>query len=153
MSKDELLTEVLAAHADHLNQGGENTATYLAMFPQYEETLIPLFTLATQLKAMLVPVEPPLAFREELHSELLGTAADSLPISPWRARLSFRPRLPERLLDLPIYFRLPGPPDRQTLMRAAAGGAAGLAAAGVAAYVLHSRWGVRDELEEEIERH
>lgn len=136
--KDELLIEVLAAHADHLNEGGDHTQTYLAMFPEDRETLAPLLELATQLKAVLAPARMPPSFRAQLHVALIQ-AADSLPAPPfWRLRLALPPRLPERISDLPVFTRLPGPPGRQVLVRAAAGGA-GLAAAGVAAYVLHER--------------
>ncbi|MFQ5857568.1 MAG: hypothetical protein ACE5LU_18335 [Anaerolineae bacterium] len=144
--RDELLMEVLAAHADHLNEEGDHTQAYLDMFPEDRQTLAPLFALAKQLKMILAPVEMSLAFRAELHTGLLQTAEESLPASAWRSRFIFRPRLPERLLDLPVFMRLPSPPNRQVLVRAAAGGA-GLAAAGVAAYVLHSKRGIREELE------
>lgn len=136
---EELLIEILAAHADHLNAEGDNTETYLDVFPEDREALVPFFNLATQLKATLAPVETPPAFREQLYAALLEAAEESLPVSSWRSRLTFQSRLPERLFDLPVFVRLPGSPDRQVLKRAAAGGA-GLAAAGVAAYVLHNRF-------------
>lgn len=137
--KEELLVEVLAAHADHLNEQEDHTQTYLEMFPEDRETLLPLFRLAHELKLTLIPVEAPPAFREHLYVDLIETADNLLPISVWRSRLTLRPRLPERLLELPVLMRLPSPPGRQVLVRAAAGGA-GLAAAGVAAYVLHDRF-------------
>ncbi|MBS1254028.1 MAG: hypothetical protein MAG451_03084 [Anaerolineales bacterium] len=136
---DELLLEVLAAHADHLNEAEDHTQIYLDMFPENRETLLPLFELACELEVILAPVEAPPAFRDQLHIALAQTAAGLLPISDWRTRLSIRPRLPERLLELPVFMRLPTTPDRQVLVRAAAGGA-GLAAAGVAAYVIHDRF-------------
>jgi len=145
--RDELLIEVLAAHADHLNEGGDNTLTYLAMFPEDRETLAPLLELATLLKLALSPVEVSPGFRARLRAELVQTADGLLPVSAWRSRLSFPPRLPERIFEMPVFMRLPGPPDRQILVRAAAGGA-GLAAAGVAAYVLHERFFEKGGLEE-----
>lgn len=138
--KEELLIEVLVAHADHLNaDGDDSTDTYLAMFPEDRETLAPLLELATQLRLVLAPVEMPPAFRKQLHAALVQTADEFLPASARRSRFSIRSRLPERLTELPVFMRLPSPPDRQILVRAAAGGA-GLAAAGVAAYMLHDRF-------------
>lgn len=137
--RDELLIELLAAHADHLNEGGNHTQTYLAMFPEDQDTLAPLLELATQLKMILAPVKMPPAFRAQLQTALVQAADGLSPAAAWRSRLVFPPRLPVRLLDLPVFTRLPGPPDRQVWVRAAAGGA-GLAAAGVAAYVLHERF-------------
>ena len=145
--RDELLIEVLAAHADHLNEGGDHTPTYLAMFPEDQETLAPLLELATQVKLALAPVRMSPAFRVQLHAALVRAANELSPASAWRLRLAFPPRLPERILDLPVFMRLPGPPGRQVLVRAAAGGA-GLAAAGVAAYVLHERFFDKGNLEE-----
>lgn len=136
---NELLIEVLAAHADHLNEEKDHTQTYLDMFPEDRESLLPLLRLAHDLKAILAPIEAPPAFREQLQISLMQRAEELLPISVWRSRLTMRPRLPERLPDLPAFTRLPSAPDRQVLVRAAAGGA-GLAAAGVAAYVLHERF-------------
>ncbi|MFQ5594319.1 MAG: hypothetical protein ACE5HA_09240 [Anaerolineae bacterium] len=145
--RDELLIEVLAAHADHLNEGGDHTPTYLAMFPEDRGTLEPLLELATLLKWALTPVQVPSAFRVQLRTELVQAADALLSASAWRSRLIFPPRLPERILDLPVSMRLPGTPDRQVLVKAAAGGA-GLAAAGVAAYMLHERFFEKGNLEE-----
>ncbi|RME44860.1 MAG: hypothetical protein D6791_12165 [Chloroflexi bacterium] len=136
--KEELLIEVLAAHADHLNTGGDHTQAYLAMFPEDRETLAPLLELATQVKMVLAPVEIPPRFRAQLRSALVQAADGLLSTPAWRSRL------PERILDLPVFTRLPSPPKRQVLVRAAAGGA-GLAAAGVAAYMLHERFIERGE--------
>lgn len=137
--REDLLVEVLAAHADHLNAEGDNTEVYLAMFPEDRETLAPLFELAAELKTVLAPVEIPPAFREQLYATLMKAAQEHLPASGWQSRLVLPPRLPERLQDFSMPVRLPGRPGRQVLVRAAAGGA-GLAAAGVAAYVLHGRF-------------
>ncbi len=136
---EELLIEVLAAHAEHLNAEEDHTQTYLEMFPEDEEALLPLFTLARDLKTVLAQAEMSPAFREQLYAALVQAAEDILPAPVWRSRLPSRPRLPERILDLPVFVRLPAAPDRQVLVRAAAGGA-GLAAAGVAAYVLRERF-------------
>ena len=137
--REELLTEVLAAHADHLNEGHDFTPTYLVMFPEDRETLAPLLELATDLKKILAPVKMPAASREQLCTELVKAAEELSLVSAWRSRLVFPTGWPERIPELPISMRLPGPPSRQALVRAAAGGA-GLAAAGVAAYMLHGRF-------------
>jgi hypothetical protein len=146
---DELLSEVLAAHADHLNLGGENTETYLAMFPEHRETLGPLFKLASHLKRMLAPEVPPAAYQEQLLTALLQIANESSSTSSWQSRLNFWPGLSEQILGLSGSIRLPQPRARQMLVRAAAG-SAGLAAAGVAAYALYGRLsdrGANPELE------
>ncbi len=137
--RDELLIEVLAAHADHLNEEGNHTPTYLAMFPEDRETLAPLLELATQLKVIFAPVKMPPALRAQLHTALVQAADNLSTASAWRSRLILLPHLPERLQDLPVFERLPTPPGRRVLVRAAAGGA-GLAAAGVAVYMLHEHF-------------
>lgn len=137
--RDELLIEVLVAHADHLNEEGDHTQTYLAMFPEDRETLAPLLELATQVKVVLAPVKMPPAFRAQLHTALLQAAENISSTSAWRSRLVIWPRLPERLQNFPLFERLPTPPGRRILVGAAAGGA-GLAAAGVAAYMLHEHF-------------
>lgn len=137
---DELLTEVLAAHADHLNDGGDSTEEYLAMFPASRDELAPLMHLAKQLRRLLAPVEPRPAFVEQLGGSLLEAAQARLPAPPgWRDRLIVVPQWPERFWGLPELMRLPGAEKRAVLVRAAAGGA-GLAAAGVAAYMLRDRF-------------
>ncbi len=140
--ENDLLVELLAAHADHLNLGGEQTETYLSMFPEQRETLAPLFYLATQLKAALAPAHPSLTFQEALLTALLESAQATSPAQPWWSKLGQWAHLPGRLVGLPAAIRLPHSPGRQMLVRAAAGGA-GLAAAGVAAYVLHGRFSDR----------
>ncbi len=137
---DELLTEVLAAHADHLNEGGDNTEMYLLMFPAMREELASLLFLAEQLKHRLAPVQPRPEFVEALEESLRRMAREQLPASlGWRERLVVAPHWPgERLWSVPGFIRLPAFEKRRVLMGAAAGGA-GLAAAGVAAYVLRDR--------------
>lgn len=132
------IDDILARHADDLHAGDERTEVYLAMYPEYRDELLPLFHLARELHQLLGPVGAPNLFRNQLRAALLNAAAHSAASldRPWWA---IRPRLQERLADLPVLTRLPEAPQRQVLVRAAAGGA-GLAAAGVAAYVLHGRF-------------
>ena len=139
MKRDELISEILAAHADHLNQENTTTETYLSMFPDDRDSLAPLLELAAQLKSVLAPASMTADSRDQLQAELLETGTDILSDSTWRSRINIRSRLPERLSELPVLLRFPDPPGRQTLVRAAAGGA-GLAAAGVAAYVIRDRF-------------
>lgn len=138
---DELLTEVLAAHADHLNEGGDHTEMYLLMFPAMREELAPLLFLAEQLKRRLAPVQARPAFVEALEENLRRAAQERLPAPPgWRERLVVAPHWSgERLWSMPGFIRLPAFEKRRVLMGAAAGGA-GLAAAGVAAYMLRDRF-------------
>lgn len=132
------LTDILARHADALHAGDEQAEVHVARYPEYRDELLPLFQLARELDQLLEPVGAPLVFRNQLRAELVGAAVRSAAglDRPWWA---IRPRLQERLADLPVLIRLPEAPQRQVLVRAAAGGA-GLAAAGVAAYVLHGRF-------------
>lgn len=137
---DELLTEVLAAHADHLNEGGDNTEMYLLMFPAMRDELAPLLYLAEQLKYRLAPVQARPAFVEALGANLRKVAQDRLtaPVG-WRERFVIPSHWPgERFRSVPGFIRLSALEKRRVLMGAAGG--AGLAAAGVAAYVLRDRF-------------
>jgi hypothetical protein len=66
---DRTLAEILAAHADHINRGG-NGADYLTMFAAYREELAPLLALAERVKQVLVPLKANPAFRDQLRREL-----------------------------------------------------------------------------------
>ncbi len=69
-----MITEVLAAHADQLRQGLANPDTYLAMFSNYKDELASLLGVAEAISRVLVPVEPAAAFREDLRKGLLAAA-------------------------------------------------------------------------------
>ena len=71
---DKMITEILAAHVDQLCQGAANSHTYLAMFPNCKDKLAPLLGVAEAVGRVLVPLEPALAFREDLRKGLLAAA-------------------------------------------------------------------------------
>lgn len=79
---ERMLTEILAAHADHLVQGEAREAEYLALFPAYQEELKPLLELARQVKEALALVRPAEAFRKGLHQELVAAARRRLAVPP-----------------------------------------------------------------------
>lgn len=82
------LTEILAAHADHINRGG-NGEDYLTMFAAYREELAPLLALAERVKQALVPLKAHPAFREQLRRELT-LAAQKRRTMPRPARANYR---------------------------------------------------------------
>lgn len=72
--EEKVLTEILTAHADQLNEGQYRGEDYLTMFPDYRSELEPLFDMAEVVKKTLLPVEPDQAFRESLRQGLLAVA-------------------------------------------------------------------------------
>lgn len=73
--EDRFLTEILASHADQMNEGAKvERDVYLAMFPRYRDDLAPLLALAERVKGILVPMTPPEIFRDELRQGLLAAA-------------------------------------------------------------------------------
>jgi len=92
---ERMLTEILAAHADHLVRGEAKEAQYLTLFPDYREELAPLLELAQQVRETLAPrgaglasVHPSEAFRRRLRQELLTTARQrvAVPLPTDRSR-------------------------------------------------------------------
>jgi hypothetical protein len=75
---EQLMSEVLAAHADELLKGEAREAEYLARFPQYRGELEPLLLLARKTKEALSSVRPSEAFRNRLHQELVIAAQEEL---------------------------------------------------------------------------
>ncbi len=74
MSVD-LVTEILATHADELNKGEQvEVAKFLEAYPDRRAELAPLLDLAAQLKQTLKPVPPSSAFRARLHDGLMMAA-------------------------------------------------------------------------------
>ncbi len=71
----DLVTEILAAHADQLigNQAVPRDA-FLAASPREREELTSLMEVASRLKQTLKPVEPAPAFRARLHDGLMLAA-------------------------------------------------------------------------------
>ena len=76
--EERILTEILAAHADCLNEGKGRKEDYLSMFPAYQAQLAPLLALAETVKSALRPLRPDEAFRQRLRAELLEAADRSL---------------------------------------------------------------------------
>jgi hypothetical protein len=73
MAKREWI-EILATHADKLNEGTNQEAEYLATLPEPRDTLLPLLALARKVKDALAPVELDPAFCEDLRRGLLAAA-------------------------------------------------------------------------------
>lgn len=72
--EDRILTEILAAHADCLNEGKSRKEDYLTMFPDHRAQLAPLLDMAEAVKDALPPVRLDGAFRESLKADLLKAA-------------------------------------------------------------------------------
>lgn len=71
----DLMTEILSAHADELNSGGQvRKEMYLAAFPGQPGELESLLDVAARVKRVLKPVKPAPAFRARLHDGLLLAA-------------------------------------------------------------------------------
>ncbi len=71
----DLVTELLAAHADQLNRNDARASdSVLAAFPQDREELASLMQVAARVKQTLKPVTPASAFRSRLHDGLMLAA-------------------------------------------------------------------------------
>ncbi len=89
---DNVVVEVLAAHADHLIGDGESGAgskEYLDLLPAYQAELTPLLGIAERVKAALVPVEPSRAFEAGLKQDLLAAAIKRAEEKEDKKRVSF----------------------------------------------------------------
>jgi hypothetical protein len=71
---ENVVVEVLAAHADRLVGNEANGEDYLNLFPDYQAELTPLLRIAERVKAVLVPVMPSPAFEAGLKQDLLAAA-------------------------------------------------------------------------------
>jgi hypothetical protein len=71
---DNVVVEVLAAHADQLAGAGADGEDYLNLFPAYRTELAPLLRIAERVKAALVAVEPAPAFEAGLRQDLMKAA-------------------------------------------------------------------------------
>ncbi|MFN8482905.1 MAG: hypothetical protein U0768_07645 [Anaerolineae bacterium] len=82
--------EILAAHADLLNQGQDACEEYLTLFPDSDSDVSDLMRLAARVHFVLRPVYPNPVFRLQLKQDLLAAARSrggepSLPIlAAWR---------------------------------------------------------------------
>ena len=68
-----LISDVLAAHADQILQDQNYEENYTRLFPE-DKNLPPLLNLAEQVKETLQPVSPPNAFKEQLQRDLMAAA-------------------------------------------------------------------------------
>jgi hypothetical protein len=87
---EQMMAEVLAAHADQLLRGEAREAEYLALFPEYRKELEPLLALARQTKETLASVRPSEAFRKRLRQELLTAAKQETEASASTERPRWR---------------------------------------------------------------
>lgn len=86
---DNVVVEVLAAHADHLMDDGPESEDYLNLFPAYRAELTPLLGIAERVKAALVPVTPSPAFKAGLKQDLLEAAIQRAEEKEEKKRVSF----------------------------------------------------------------
>ena len=68
-----LVSDVLAAHADQILKNQNYGENYTRLFPD-DENLPPLLNLAEQVKETLQPVSPPDDFKEQLQRDLMAAA-------------------------------------------------------------------------------
>jgi hypothetical protein len=71
---ENIVAEVLAAHADQLVSGETGSEDYANLFPAHEGELTPLLQIAQRVKTTLVPVTPSPEFEAGLKRELLAAA-------------------------------------------------------------------------------
>jgi hypothetical protein len=122
--------EILAIHADKLNVGTNEEAEYLATLPEHQDTLQPLLTVARKVKDALAPVEPDLAFCENLRLSLLATAHQrSVSRLSLQAEGSIKSQRPALL------FRR----HRKEILIGAAALGSVVSVAGIVAYWIHTR--------------
>ena len=86
---DNVVVEVLAAHADHLMGDGPESEDYLNLFPAYRAELTTLLGIAERVKATLVPVTPSPAFEAGLKQDLLEAAIQREEEKEEKKRVSF----------------------------------------------------------------
>jgi len=86
---DNVVVEVLAAHADHLMGDGAESEEYLNLFPAYRAELTPLLGVAERVKAALVPVSASAAFEASLKQDLLAAAIKRAEEEEEKTRGSF----------------------------------------------------------------
>jgi hypothetical protein len=71
---ENMVVEVLAAHADHLIDNEADGEDYLNLFPAHRDELAPLLRIAERVRAVLVPVAPAPAFEAGLKQDLIAAA-------------------------------------------------------------------------------
>ena len=86
---DNVIVEVLAAHADHLVGDKASSVDYLSLFPAYRTELAPLLRIAERVRAVLAPVPPSPAFEAGLKQDLLAAAIQRAEKRRNRKQVSF----------------------------------------------------------------
>ena len=71
---EDVIADVLIAHADYLIGNKTQSESYLSLLPAYRAELAPLLQIAEQLRAVLTPVAPSPAFEAALRRDLLAAA-------------------------------------------------------------------------------
>ncbi len=71
---ENLIVEVLAAHADQLANSETDADEYAILFPAHQAELAPLLQVAQQIKTVLVPVTLSPEFETGLKRDLLAAA-------------------------------------------------------------------------------
>jgi hypothetical protein len=139
-------SEILAAHADRLNQGEDASEEYIRLLPEAEE-LAHLMALAARVKTALAPVAPVPRFREELRRDLLAAARQREVGSLTPVWMTLREDAEQwvdyarrRLPDLPTPAWAERPVPRGWVIAAL-----GITGAGVWAYLRHRAEPRRDQ--------
>jgi phage-related tail fiber protein len=78
--------DILAAHADKLNQGQRGTATLQDVSAEQLAALAPLMRLAERVQGTLAPVQPNPTFVHQLSQQLISTASQSRKAMTQRTR-------------------------------------------------------------------
>lgn len=113
------LADLLIAFADQPGQEDQEHDNCLALFPEYQEELSSLMSVAAAVRKALRPVKPPRAYREALHRELLATAQQKM--------------MPSFIIRNPLDHR------RLVILGAAIGSAISLIAGIIAAILIHNK--------------
>ncbi|UCC86056.1 MAG: hypothetical protein JSV81_14500 [Anaerolineales bacterium] len=86
---ENVLVEVLAAHADRLVGNQANGEDFLELFPDHKAELAPLLRVAERVRAVLVPVTPTPAFETGLKKDLLEAAIRRVEEQKSKKKVSF----------------------------------------------------------------
>ncbi|MFQ6057473.1 MAG: hypothetical protein ACE5MB_01160 [Anaerolineae bacterium] len=89
--ENQLLAEILAVHANELNEERQRKEAYLSLFPAYRDKLEPLLSLAERIKGVLTPQKPSAAFRRHLGQGLMAAARQTVAQGARRPVRSLRP--------------------------------------------------------------
>ncbi len=71
---EDVIADILAAHADHLVRNQSRDEDYLSLLCDHRAELAPLLQIAKRVRAILVPVAPSPAFEAGLRQDLLVAA-------------------------------------------------------------------------------